>query len=143
MAETLKIAVLRPEVGEWTPEEIAYPRGDHEEARRARLKVLQGIVGGYIEVIPVETEGVSVFGNEEAKLIGLTPSAFWHYQGEVVDTICGPVVAAGPSDDEGELTSITDERLAALMMELRAIPAGVGSTIPVPEPRVVVTSWDL
>lgn len=143
MTATLAVAILRPEVGTWVREELPYPKGDTAEARKVRLKSLQGVVGGLIQLVPLETEAVTLFCNEEGKLLDLPASAFWIYEGRAVDTLCGALVAAGPSDDEGELTPITEEGLEALKREARAIPAGMSGVIPIPKPRVAVAAWDI
>lgn len=50
-------------------------------------------VGGYIEHICIESLGrIDMWGNDEAKLIGLEPTILLMYDGKPYDIVCGNVV---------------------------------------------------
>ena len=60
------------------------------------LGVLQQIVGGYIQAVPVDKDVVLIC-NEEGKIRGLDPNFFF---GAIGDMIVGPVVIVGVEGDE-------------------------------------------
>ena len=60
------------------------------------LKVMQQLVGGYIETLRISDNGILVM-NEEGKLLGLEPN---FYLGAIGDTIVGPVLVVGKNGDE-------------------------------------------
>ena len=60
------------------------------------LKVMQQLVGGYIETLRISDNGILVM-NEEGKLLGLEPN---FYLGAIGDTIVGPVLVVGENGDE-------------------------------------------
>lgn len=72
------------------------------------LAVLQSLVGGYIEVVPMDRP-VSVFCNEEGKIKGL-PINYRadHVLGIPNDVLVGTVVVLGEVDEDGETTSLGD-----------------------------------
>lgn len=73
------------------------------------LESMQEIVGGWIEHISVESLGsIDMWGNDEAKLIGLEPTIALTYKGKIYDVVCGNVVFLR-HDDEGESISLTDD----------------------------------
>ncbi len=80
------------------------------------LKPLQAIVGGLIQIVPLEDEGVSLFCNEEGKLLGLPPTATWvdPETGDWLDFLAGPLVALGPVDEEGNELPATEATLEIL-----------------------------
>lgn len=65
------------------------------------LKSMQDVVGGLIEVVPVDGKGLLMIANEEGLIMGL-PRNFGPYVGTVL--FCGV-------DDEGDFISITDEQV--------------------------------
>lgn len=75
------------------------------------LKVLQDIVGGYIEVVQL-TKDIDIVCNEEGKLIKLEPNLMFDY-----DYIAGDVVLCGHNND-GEFTSLTKEQIQTALAEL-------------------------
>jgi hypothetical protein len=87
---------------------------------RDGLPVMQKTVGGWIELIPSlvgSFEHLTIFGNEEAKILELP--ANWHatelsgyYPSDIV---CGDVIVLGPADRQGETTGLSDSDLAAVM----------------------------
>ena len=70
------------------------------------LKVLQDLVGGYIETLKIADNVVMIF-NEEGKLLDLAPNFF---VGAIADVILGPVIIAG--EDGDEFTSLTEDDAA-------------------------------
>lgn len=71
---------------------------------KTKLENLQEAVGGLIEIIDVE-DNVSILCNEEGKLIGLEGNRKF---GD--DILVGTFYVCG-SNDEGELTSLTDSQI--------------------------------
>jgi hypothetical protein len=69
------------------------------------LKKLQGAVGGWVQAIDLQ-ENLTLWCNEEGKLIGLTPNVIgthlWEKSFGMTDVIMGDVVFTGGTDDEGE-----------------------------------------
>ena len=75
------------------------------------LKMLQDLVGGYIETIRVSDRAILIM-NEEGKLKGLEPNFFF---GAIGDIIVGPVIIVGdggedftdlPEDEAEEISRI-------------------------------------
>ena len=75
------------------------------------LKMLQDLVGGYIETIRVSDRAILIM-NEEGKLKGLEPNFFF---GAIGDIIVGPVLIVGdggedftdlPEDEAEEISRI-------------------------------------
>lgn len=69
------------------------------------LKKLQGAVGGLIQAVDLHDD-LTLWCNEEGKLIGLTPNVIGTHLYEknfgMVDVIMGDVVFSGGTDDEGD-----------------------------------------
>ena len=72
------------------------------------LKTIQGIVGGYIEVVSFPTvKGVDLVVNEEGKLDKLAGNFFIpHYE----DCVVGACMITG-YNDEGEFISLTEDQI--------------------------------
>ncbi|QOH56205.1 MULTISPECIES: DUF3846 domain-containing protein [Rhodococcus] len=79
-------------------------------------RAYQKVVGGPFECIDLDNPNVTLFCNEEGKLIGgefnprattllWTSTPVWRGR----DVICGDVVLAGQPDDEGSTTSVPEE----------------------------------
>lgn len=77
------------------------------------LKVLQDLVGGYIETLKIADNVVMIF-NEEGKLLDLAPNFF---VGAIADVILGPVIIAG--EDGDEFTSLSEDNIAFISGILR------------------------
>lgn len=71
------------------------------------LRMLQQLVGGYIEVVQV-TEHIAILCNEEGKLFRLDPNL--EYNG---DQLVGTVLFVGTKGDEFVSLSETDAKLLA------------------------------
>lgn len=76
---------------------------------------LQERVGGYIEAVSSDDDQVTLWINEEGKLMGLPVNelgtTLWHVLSPGmagVDVLCGPVVVSGGTDPEGDTLSIPD-----------------------------------
>jgi hypothetical protein len=67
------------------------------------LEAMQGLVGGYIELIQTE-EGFNVFCNEEGKLTGLEPNFYLTI--ERTDYLAGQIFVT-LDDGEGDITSLS------------------------------------
>lgn len=77
------------------------------------LKVLQDLVGGYIETLKIADNVVMIF-NEEGKLLDLAPNFF---VGAIADVILGPVIIVG--EDGDEFTSLSEDNIAFISGILR------------------------
>lgn len=81
------------------------------------LKILQNIVEGLIEPIEL-AEGLTMWVNEEGKLIGKTPNPFataaWERAFGATDIVVGTVAFTGGTDEEGETLGLPDEHLVML-----------------------------
>ena len=69
------------------------------------LEKLQGAVGGWVQAVDLRDD-LTLWCNEEGKLIGLTPNVIGTHLYEknfaVKDTIMGDIVFTGGTDDEGD-----------------------------------------
>jgi hypothetical protein len=113
MSDTLEVLVIEPG-GEIYDETI--PSG---------CEALQKLVGGWIECPPSDDNRISLFINEEGKLIGLEPNmlgtAVWHAVTPMmrgIDDLCGTVVITGGVDDEGNTMSIPRDMRDAIVRAL-------------------------
>ncbi|MEI2713607.1 MAG: DUF3846 domain-containing protein [Nocardioides sp.] len=108
------------------------------------LEDYQVAVGGYVEAIYAGDEGLSLFANEEAKLIGLQlnrrATLLWQLQLHPTpphDILGGDVVLVGPSDADGATLDVPDavQRLlftpSTYLVEVR-VP-GTGAWHPAPQ----------
>ena len=77
------------------------------------LKVLQDLVGGYIETLKIADNVVMIF-NEEGKLLDLAPNFFVC---AIADVILGPVIIVG--EDGDEFTSLSEDNIAFISGILR------------------------
>ncbi len=104
----------------------------------AWYEVCRAALRGLVEIIPLRDSQVFLAGNEEARCLEMRPTALWldPETGEAMDTLCGPLVAFGPEDENGEFTSITDDALEALKSHLEVIPEEIN--LPTPEPVIRV-----
>lgn len=107
----MKKAVVIPPQGEAYSIEI--PSESSSE-----LAVLKRVVGGWIELVPTDMP-VSVYCNEEGKIIGLEPNyrATQLFGGLLHpgDIIAGNVIVLGDIDDEGETLGLDDEIAISLV----------------------------
>jgi hypothetical protein len=73
------------------------------------LKKLQGAVGGWVQAVDLRDD-LTLWCNEEGKLIGLTPNVIGTHLYEknfgVLDVIMGDIVFTGGTDDEGDNLSL-------------------------------------
>jgi hypothetical protein len=100
MSKQIRVIVL--EAG--NPEAKIIEKFDHS------LENLQTFVGGYIEAIRVN-DSITIWINEEGKLIELPPNFYLTNQdGQAYDIVVGDVLIAG-TDHEGETVSLTDEEI--------------------------------
>jgi hypothetical protein len=92
MTDTLKVCYKQP--------------GEIVQVREVNntLDALQGLVGGYIELARVVSEGVGILCNEEALILRLPYNRMGLY---------GPLVWIGLSEEDWR--SLTDEEVAEIM----------------------------
>ena len=92
-------------------------------------EALQQRVGGWIEAVSSDDGQVTLWINEEGKLIGLPinelGTELWYLLNPAAagyDVLCGPVVVSGGCDEEGETLSIPAELAIALqkLVEMRS-----------------------
>lgn len=77
------------------------------------LSDLQSIVGGYIEPVYPFDDPVALIGNDEAKLMGLTPNRALYHNGEIYDIMCGTIIVAGLTEDN--FGSLSDDLIEKYM----------------------------
>ena len=111
----------------------------------ASLDGLQELVDGGIEGLPLLVPGrdlVTVYGNEEARLLGMAPSARRRFDdGTPADVIVGPLVALGGADEEGECTDLTPEGFEALQRGMVPLPVASGVVKHSHDVEIRVLSW--
>jgi hypothetical protein len=82
------------------------------------LKRAQGVVGGWIQLVPLHSKGIDLYLNEEGKLNGLPQNpiatALWSEDYGLTDYIVGDVIITGGVNDEGETIGLTNGQLATL-----------------------------
>lgn len=87
------------------------------------LEKLQNAVGGYVQAVDI-SEGVTMWCNEEGKLISLPHNpfgqAFWEIAFPIsefgrTDYIVGNIVITGGVDDEGDTLGLTSEEIETLL----------------------------
>jgi len=83
--------------------------GDENEP----VAYMKSVVGGYLESIHLRNMGVTMWINEEGKLLGLPfnplGTLFWEAEFGKTDVIVGNVVLTGYPDHEGNLTGLPKE----------------------------------
>ena len=82
------------------------------------LHTLQEAVGGFVEAVTL-SERLTLWCNEEGKLIGLPPNpmaqkVWWAHYPTSNDTIVGDIVLSGGTDDEGNTISLTYDELLTI-----------------------------
>jgi hypothetical protein len=110
----MKLAVVIPTDGE------AY-RLEITSDERKELRILQELVGGFLELVPYEGDAC-IFCNEEGKLQGLPKNRrAQHVVSPPGDYLVGNIVVLGPEDDDGETTSLSEEEVDALLHDCNRI----------------------
>lgn len=110
----MKAAVVIPTDGE--AYEVEVPEDPSEE-----LQAIQGIVGGWIEIVPYGGE-CTVFCNEEGKIQGLPKNRRGnHIFGVENDYLVGNLVVLGPSDSTGDTTGLEPEEVETILEALNRI----------------------
>lgn len=94
----MKGYVLLPGKTEWEPVEI----NEHNDFNK--------IVCGWIEGVPMSPK-FTIYVNEEGKMKGFPPTAYWVFDGNVHDTLVGPVLLVGPPDRKCDNTDATLEMI--------------------------------
>lgn len=97
--------------------------GQFEVIDEISLKTLQAKVGGWVQAVDL-TETLTLWANEEGKLVGLPVNGFatelWESRfGVGTDIIVGDIVLTGGTDDEGETLSLTETQVEALVALFR------------------------
>lgn len=93
-----KAYVLLPGKSEWEPIEIK----EHDDYNR--------ILCGWMEGVHMSPK-FTIYVNEEGKLNNFPPTAYWVHDGNVHDTIVGPIILIGPPDKKCNDTDATPEML--------------------------------
>lgn len=94
------------------------------------LEKLQGAVGGLVQAVDLRDD-LTLWCNEEGKLMGLTPNVIgthmWERHFGMTDMIMGDVVFTGGTDDEGDNLGLPfpwQAQLEELAERLRSAVAG-------------------
>jgi hypothetical protein len=76
--------------------------------RDATLAFMQKLVGGWLEAAPIFTDALTMYCNEEGKLLGLPVNvvATLMLDPRVEDVIAGDVLIVGGPDEEGYDTTL-------------------------------------
>lgn len=89
------------------------------------LKLAQATVGGWIQLVRLESKGIDLYLNEEGKLDGLdqnpTATALWVEDYGTTDYIVGDVIITGGVNSDGETVGLTNEQVERLMNFTRQI----------------------
>lgn len=88
-----------------------------QEFQGNELAILQSVVDGLIEPIDL-ADKLTMWVNEEGKLIGKTPNPFateaWFRKYDATDIVVGTVAFTGGTDAKGATLGLTDENLKML-----------------------------
>ncbi len=89
------------------------------------LETLQDAVGGYVQAIDLDNNQMTMWCNEEGKMIGLPHNPFgqmfWEKMYDRTDYIVGDIVLTGGADDEGETIGLTDEQITEIMKVVASV----------------------
>jgi hypothetical protein len=89
------------------------------------LNLAQATVGGWIQLVRLESKGIDLYLNEEGKLDQLEQNpiatALWSEDYGLTDYIVGNVIITGGADHEGNTVGLTDGQLETLMDYSRQI----------------------
>ena len=89
------------------------------------LEAMQAAIGGgYIEIVPINQQGLELLCDEEGKIKGLTPNVLI-FGG--LDSVCGDCLLLR-HDEEGEAASVTDADIQQVMGKWTGRKAG---TLPI------------
>ena len=104
---------------------VIEPGGEVYDVKISDWTDYKALVGGFFECPPMDTNQLSVFCNEEAKIIGLEPNplgtAVWHAFFDTTDMIHGTVVVTGGVDEAGETQTLAKEDRDKLVAVLQNI----------------------
>lgn len=82
------------------------------------LELAQKTVGGWIQLVRLNSKGIDLYLNEEGKLDGLpqnpVATALWSEDYGLTDYIVGDVIITGGANSEGETVGLTNGQLATL-----------------------------
>ena len=89
------------------------------------LNLAQKTVGGWIQLVRLETKGIDLYLNEEGKLDQLEQNpiatALWSEDYGLTDYIVGDVIITGGANSEGETVGLTDGQIETLLAYNRQI----------------------
>ena len=111
---------------------------DEDQALRLEnvenLRDLQQAVGGFIEAVAVGQPAMTLFANEDGKVMGLPvnrrATLLWWLlvpQSRHRDVLCGSVVLVGPADKDGRSTDIPEE-IRHLLFDAQSFKVEVQTT---------------
>jgi hypothetical protein len=112
--------------------------GKVTELEDISLETLQKGVGGWVQALSLD--GLTMWCNEEGKLIGLTHNPYaqelWDsVYGVKTDYLVGDVVITGGTDEKGEVIPLTHSEATDIMTFVAVVAKFVG-------PRVTVTRME-
>lgn len=97
-----------------------------ELPREGALKPLQSAVGGLVECVALPQSKMDMWLNEEGKIVGLltnqAATEIWRSEYGPTDIMAGDAVITGAADEEGYITSLSDEmveRICSFVAALR------------------------
>jgi hypothetical protein len=83
------------------------------------LKLAQGTVGGWIQLVRLHSKGIDLYLNEEGKMNGLElnpiATALWTDDYGATDYMVGNVIITGGANSEGNTVGLTDKQVQTLM----------------------------
>lgn len=83
-----------------------------------RLDAMQALLGGYVGIVPIESESVTLWVNDEGKYAGFdrnyAAEFVWRLMGDrgcldSGDWIAGPLLVTGGANPEGETQPVPDD----------------------------------
>ena len=95
----------------------------YEKEINRKLKTLQGLVGGLIQVLyPFEDEQIALICNDEGKLLGLPLNrALRNERGEIYDIVSGTFLLCSAPPTSSNFESLSDEQIRKYMKKFEHV----------------------
>ena len=95
----------------------------YEKEINGKLKALQGLVGGLIQVIyPFEDERIALICNDEGKLLGLPLNrALRNECGEIYDIVSGTFLLCSAPPTSPHFEGLTDEQIKKYIKKFKNV----------------------
>ena len=95
----------------------------YEKEINGKLKNLQGLVGGLIQVLyPFEDEHIALICNDEGKLLGLPLNrALRNKRGEIYDIVSGTFLLCSAPPTSSNFESLSDEQIQKYIQKFKNI----------------------